>query len=220
MSQPVVPVSITLVIDRSGSMQSIKSDVIGGVNSFFNEQRKQPGQAVITYTQFDSVYEVVYAKKPLEEVEDLTDATFVPRGSTALYDAIGRTLSAIEAETEAPQIIVVMTDGEENASREFMHAQVKQQVEKAQAKGWQIIFMGANIDAAAVGGSMGIAASNINTYDATARGATSSMSAMSMKLDSMRTAYASADANWADAGGTMSDLYSKVLADTTAAKTP
>jgi hypothetical protein len=84
---------IIVITDRSGSMASIAKDVIGGYNTFLRDQKAQPGEAKLTYTQFDHEYEVVLAGKPLQDAPELTAETFAPRGSTALFDAIGRTLN-------------------------------------------------------------------------------------------------------------------------------
>ncbi|MEK9797450.1 MAG: hypothetical protein VW713_12005, partial [Alphaproteobacteria bacterium] len=93
---------IIVITDRSGSMASIAKDVIGGYNTFLKEQQAQPGEARITYTQFDDKYEVVSAGVPVKDAKELTNQTFVPRGSTALYDAIGRTLNEQGAQASIP----------------------------------------------------------------------------------------------------------------------
>lgn len=200
-------VNITLIVDRSGSMSSIEKEVIGGINAFYAEQKKLPDPATVTYVQFDNVYEKVFENVDIQEVKDLTSETFQPRGMTALYDAIGKTLVEIAPVNEAKQIIMIFTDGEENSSHEFKHSSVKAIIEASQKKGWEIIFMGANIDAEKVGGSMGIKAGNSNTFAANSLGATASYTAMSTKMTSMRSAVASGSSDWADAGGDIKSLY-------------
>lgn len=207
-------VNITLIVDRSGSMSSIANEVIGGINAFYDEQKKLPDPATVTYVQFDNVYEQVFKGVALGEVEYLNRGTFVPRGMTALYDAIGKTLLELNPQSDAAQIIVIMTDGAENSSKEFTHETVKKLVEASQAKGWQIIFMGANIDAQKVGGSMGIKTDYINTFAASATGATATFDSMSTKLSSVRSAYSKGASNWQDAGGTMADLYDQSVNST------
>jgi len=123
---------ITVVLDRSGSMESIAGDVIGGLNTFVRAQAQVEGEACFTLVQFDDHYEVVHAHVPVQDVPPLTDQTYVPRGSTALLDAIGRTIVAtgarlaMMAEADRPQVVIfaVQTDGLENASREFTRQQV------------------------------------------------------------------------------------------------
>ena len=205
----LLPVEITLIVDRSGSMKGIGKEVIGGINAFYEEQKKQPGEAVITYVQFDNVYETVFTKKPLNEVPPLNDSTFVPRGMTALNDAIGRTLNSIDKTTKAPQMIMIMTDGEENSSQEYNQASVKKLVEESKALGWTILFMGANIDAFTVGGQYGIVANNIAQFAATGAGATAATMSVSSKMSSIRTAYSSGASgqSLSDIGAPMSVIY-------------
>jgi len=206
-------VNITMIVDRSGSMTSMGKEVIGGINSFYAEQKKLPDPATVTYVQFDNVYEKVFENTPLAEVKDITSETFVPRGMTALYDAIGKTLVEIAPVDGAKQVILIVTDGEENSSKEFTHASVKAIVESSQKKGWEIIFMGANIDAEKVGGGLGIKDGNSNTFVASGPGASAAYAAMSTKMSSMRSAVASGASDWAYAGGDMKSLYTKSVDD-------
>jgi len=207
MTTEKLPVNITLIIDRSGSMSSIKNDVIGGINSFYAEQKKVEGEATVTFVQFDNVIETVFKNVDLKEVKDLTASTFVPRGMTALYDAIGMTISAVDSETKNPQIICILTDGEENGSKEYTKEHVKTLIELVKTRGWQVMFLGANIDAMKVGSGLGISSDNTVNYVATPQGAMGSISATSAKFSAMRSSYSSGDADWAVKGGTMTDLY-------------
>lgn len=152
---------IICILDRSGSMANIKKDTIGGFNSFLAEQKTVPGEAKVTLIQFDGQYEKCYQGLPLSEVQDLTDATFVPRGSTALLDAIGKTLieqkTRIQKEAWANKvIIVILTDGEENSSVEFNRDTIKTLTESAQNDEWSFIYLGANQDSFSVASTMGI----------------------------------------------------------------
>ncbi|MGW5238529.1 vWA domain-containing protein [Monashia sp. NPDC004114] len=158
------------LLDRSGSMQSIKDDTEGGFNAFIEEQRKQPGDCRVTLAQFDDQYEEVYRDLPLAAVPPLQ---LQPRGSTALLDSIGRLVGeagsrlAALPEEQRPGIVVVgiMTDGHENASRELTHPQVKQMIER-QSKdySWQFLYLGADQDAIEVGSSIGVSAAHSMTY--------------------------------------------------------
>ncbi len=204
--------SIRFIVDRSGSMGSIVNDVIGGFNTFIAEQRKLPDPAVVTFSQFDNQYEVVYSNKPLVEVEDLTTRTYMPRGGTALNDAIGVTLQSIPVDAIG-ETVVIMTDGEENSSTKFSTEQVKALVTEFQAKGNQVIFIGANIDSFRVGGNYGVAAAGIANFEANSMGSNAAFKGMSSKLGSTRTAYAAGVADWTDAGGTMADNYTRGLDD-------
>ncbi|MDZ4851487.1 MAG: vWA domain-containing protein [Pirellulaceae bacterium] len=153
---------ITLVVDRSGSMQSIRDDAEGGVNAFIEDQAKEPGEAFLTLVQFDTEYEFLHKGVPISQVSKFS---LVPRGSTALLDAVGRAINetgerlAKMNEPNRPGLVifVVMTDGEENSSQEFTKAQIKKMVEHQQdAYGWHFTFLGADQDAFAEAGAMGI----------------------------------------------------------------
>jgi hypothetical protein len=159
-----------MVLDRSGSMQSIKDDTIGGFDAFTSEQRRLPGRCTVSLVQFDNVYEEVYTGRDLADVPGLT---LVPRGSTAMLDAIGRAVNATGARLAAmPEdarpgtvIVGIMTDGLENASREFTYPMVKALIEQQeQVYGWTFMYMGANQDAIEVGASLGVARDRSLTY--------------------------------------------------------
>ena len=161
---------ITMVIDRSGSMQSIRTDAEGGINSFIEQQRQEPGETLLTLVQFDTEYEFVHSGVPVKQIPAFT---LVPRGSTALLDAVGRAINetgarlAAMAESQRPALVVfvIVTDGAENSSREFTRDQIRTMVEHQQsAYKWQFTFLAANQDAFAAGGSMGIAQDGIAAY--------------------------------------------------------
>ena len=183
---------ITMVIDRSGSMESIKSDAEGGINSFIDQQKQEPGEALLTLVQFDTDYEFVHSGVPVKQIPAFT---LVPRGSTALLDAVGRAINetgarlAAMAESQRPALVVfvIVTDGAENSSREFTRDQIRTMVEHQQsAYKWQFTFLAANQDAFAAGGSMGIAQDGIAAYSmGKVRG---SWDAASKKMSRMRKA--------------------------------
>jgi len=163
---------ITLVVDRSGSMARICEDAEGGVNTFIDQQAREPGDALLTLVQFDSEYEFLHEGVPIENVSRYD---LVPRGATALLDAVGRAINetgerlAKLAESDRPGLVifVVVTDGYENASKEFGKPQIKQLIERRQRdSGWQFTFLGANQDAFAEAGSMGFHAAGVADYAA------------------------------------------------------
>lgn len=162
------PVEIVAIVDRSGSMQSIATDAIGGFNKFLDDQKKQPGEATLTLCLFDHEHLYPYNNQPLPFVAPLTSTTYQPRGNTALYDAIGRTLSQLLARSPERAIVVILTDGYENASTEYNQASVKALITQAEARGWQVHYLGANQDAFAVGAAMGSVRNT--TYTATGAG--------------------------------------------------
>jgi len=161
---------ITMVIDRSGSMDSIKTDAEGGINTFIESQKSEPGEALLTLVQFDTEYEFVHQGVPIGGVPKFK---LVPRGSTALLDAVGRAineagtrLAAIdEAQRPGLVVFVIVTDGAENSSKEFTRERIRQMVELQQSVyKWQFTFLAANQDAFAEGASMGIAQDGIAAY--------------------------------------------------------
>lgn len=156
--------------DRSGSMASVKSDVIGGFNEFIAEQKKEPGELTVTSVQFDSIdrYEVLNDFSPLDSVQLLNESNYVPRGSTPLNDALGRLINetgnrlAKLHEDQRPEkvMVVVITDGEENSSKEFTTAKIKEMISHQEKQyQWKFIYIGANQDAFAEGGMRGMGTS-------------------------------------------------------------
>ncbi len=148
------------ILDRSGSMETCRDDTIGGFNAFLREQKALGG--TLTLIQFDHEYLVSYANKPIQVVEPLSHDTFVPRGSTALLDTIGKTIK--NTSSNAPTV-VILTDGHENSSHEYTKAHVKDLIEQKIKDGWTFVYLGANQDAFAEAGSIGIAPSATMNYD-------------------------------------------------------
>jgi Mg-chelatase subunit ChlD len=138
------------LLDRSGSMESILNDTIGGYNSFVKSQIADGG--TMSLYLFDHEVSEVYKDVPIDKVEPLTVETFVPRGSTALLDAIGYIL---KKETKK-SVMIILTDGEENSSTKFTHAHIKDLTEMRAKDGWDFVYLGANQDAFAAGAKLGI----------------------------------------------------------------
>jgi len=158
------------LLDRSGSMQSIVDDTVGGFDAFIAEQRKASGDCRVTLAQFDDAYEEVYADRPIADVPSLV---LQPRGTTALLDSIGRLigeagqrLAALPDDRRPGTVVVgIMTDGMENASREWSHPRVKALIEQqTRDYQWQFLYLGADQDAIEVGASIGVSAANSVTY--------------------------------------------------------
>lgn len=195
------PVVVGVVLDRSGSMMSIKKPTIDGFNEFLGEQTKLPGNVLLSLTQFDTSFDVIHDMVPLDQVPMLTDATFVPRGGTALFDAIGVTVASIEKsianlpEEPARVVLVIMTDGGENSSKEYTKDAVNALIEdkrnkRKNAEPWDIVFLGANQDAFAAGNQMGVARDATSNYAATAAGTKAVFAGVSSYVGRSRT-YAS-----------------------------
>ena len=170
---------IVYLLDKSGSMQNIITDVIGGFNSFLESQREAPGEATLSMIQFDDQYEDFEPFCDIQKVERLTHKTFVPRGLTALYDAIGRSINATGQklaemnEDQRPEkvLFVIMTDGLENKSEKFSKEKIFEMISHQEKQySWEFVFVGANQDALASGVSLGIAASKSLTFAANSLG--------------------------------------------------
>ena len=172
---------ITILLDRTGSMEQIKADTIGGFNRFLSEQQAVPGDALLSLIQFDSQdpFEVVYKASPIKDAKPLTVQTYIPRAMTPLLDAIGRTVNDIGARigalsgTDRPDkvILVILTDGLENASKEFTQEKVFQMLKHQQeVYKWQVVYLGANQDAIAEGAKIGSPFASSMTYAPTTDG--------------------------------------------------
>lgn len=168
--------TIAVLLDRSGSMQTIKSDTEGGLAAYFEEQRTAGKAVRVTLAQFDTEYERVYSDIALEQVPP---PELHPRGGTALYDAIGKLVTDLgselaarpEAERPGTVIVVILTDGHENSSREWTHAAVRSLIEQQQSVySWDFLFLGANMDAVAIGSGLGFTPQQSITYGAAPAG--------------------------------------------------
>ena len=186
---------IVIVLDRSGSMSSIRDDTIGGINTFLADQQKLPGECNLTFAQFDDVYEIVHHNVPLNRIKPLDQTTFVPRGSTALLDAIGRTINTVgvelatlpEEQRPGKVFFTIFTDGEENASKEFSREQVFEMIKKQREEfKWEFIFLAANQDAIQTSQTMGMGASSSMTCNSTSAGIKGTYDALSKKLGDVR----------------------------------
>jgi Mg-chelatase subunit ChlD len=150
------------ILDRSGSMETCLDDTIGGFNAFLRDQQALGG--TLSLILFDHEYTPVYEKKNIDDVSALTRASYVPRGGTALLDAIGKTIKSI-ADDRTPTV-VILTDGLENASYLFTKAHVKDLIETKTKDGWTFAYLGANQDAFAEAGSIGIKPGATLNFDA------------------------------------------------------
>jgi hypothetical protein len=188
---------ITVLLDRSGSMGTIKDDTIGGFNSFLEEQRKVPGEATISLVQFDDKYEPNYTAIPIDKAQPLCDHTYEPRGWTALLDALGKTVKGTGErysgmpEDQRPEkvIFVIITDGQENHSKEFTGAQIREMVKhQTEVYKWTFLYLGANVDAFAEARSIGIASTYAANFGATGQCVRAAYKVSSKKLTDFRRA--------------------------------
>ena len=178
--------ALLLVIDRSGSMSTIRDDMVGGLTELLRNQAAEPGRATVDVVLFDDRIETTVVVRI--EVE--------PRGRTALHDALGRSIDAFgarlaalnEADRPGTVIVVVATDGRENASREFTGEQVRAMVERQQHEyAWDFVFLGANQDAVTTGGALGFRAENALDFDADSGGAQAVTVSASAHISRLRT---------------------------------
>lgn len=186
---------ISVVLDRSGSMNSIRNDTIGGFNQFLKDQQAVSGKATITLVQFDHAYKSVYDSIPIADAKPLDEQTFVPRGSTALLDAIGRTINDLGARlSEQPEdarpekvVFVIITDGEENASHEFSLDAINQMIKtQREVYSWEFVFLGANQDAIKAAVNIGISPQAALSYAANQEGVVRSFRSASKNLSNYR----------------------------------
>jgi hypothetical protein len=187
---------ISFILDRSGSMDIIANDTIGGYNTFIKGQRETEGKATFNLIQFDNEYKVVYENLDIRMVPELTHKTFVPRSTTALYDAIGKTIVSnlhrfekINEEDKPEKVIVViLTDGHENASHEFDQKQIFDMIKHQENKNdWEFVFLGANQDAMEVGHTLGVKRGSSMTYAASSRGVNKLFRSVTKKMSAYRT---------------------------------
>ena len=165
---------ITVILDRSGSMASIRKDAIGGFNQFLKEQQDAPGDCTLTLVQFDTqnAYEVLRDMEAVKNVKPLGDE-YQPRAGTPLYDAVGRgivdtgeKLSALAADQRPDKVVfVILTDGEDNSSFEYSKARVAEMTtEQTEKYNWQFVYLGANQDSMKEGAKFGVSMAMAASY--------------------------------------------------------
>ena len=188
---------IWFLLDRSGSMQSLGGDVIGGFNRFVAEQASQPGRARMTTVLFDgqNPFEVITDAQRIGDISELTQDTYWARGVTPLYDAVGDLIEradgriADRAQAGKPvedQVVLIFTDGHENASSRYDRAQIFDLVKNRQDDDWTFVFMGSNQDSYGEGSKVGFAADNVQNYAATAKGTGDAFAEFSRGTSSFR----------------------------------
>lgn len=197
---------LVFILDRSGSMSGLESDTIGGYNALLEKQKKEPGEAVITTVLFDDKYELLHDRINIRGIVPITDREYYVRGSTALLDAVGKTINKIgnaqkhTAEDERAEhvMFVITTDGMENASCEFSYAKVRKMIEHQKRKyGWEFIFLGANIDAIATAERFGISEDRATNYNADSEGTSLNYAVISETVSCLRASRPIAE-DWKD----------------------
>jgi von Willebrand factor type A domain len=184
------------ILDTSGSMSSIIEEARGGFNEFIKKQKELPDEATITVALFDSEYELIYDNIDIKNAEELTSAVWYPRGMTALNDAIGKTINDVKAthakmkKKDVPDkvIVCIVTDGQENNSREYATEDVKKLIAKCEKDNWTFIFLAADQDAFAASRGYGIKAGNTMNYMKTSKGNEAMFSTVTASVGNMRGA--------------------------------
>ena len=154
-------INVIFLLDRSGSMNNSVEDTIGGYNSYLERERNN--KSLITTILFDDDYEILHYRKNVEEVKKLTKKEYYVRGCTALYDAIGKTITKLDHDIKDEKVLfIITTDGLENASKEYNKKSIAKLIKKH--KNWEFIYLGANIDSYAEGESIGISRDRISNF--------------------------------------------------------
>ena len=198
---------LVFILDRSGSMQGLEGDTIGGFNAMLEKQKREPGEAFVSTVLFDDRTEVLHDRVKVGRVRPMTQKEYTVRGCTALLDAIGGAIHHIgnihkyaRAE-DVPEhtLFVITTDGMENASRRYSAQQVKDMIQRQKEKyGWEFLFLGANIDAVETAGRLGIAPDRAVNYHCDSQGTRLNYEVVSQAVAAVRCS-APLDAHWKDA---------------------
>ena len=196
-SNKTIKSHITVILDRTGSMEVIRDDTIGGFNTFLKQQKEEPGKATMTLVQFDTQdpYEVIHQMTPIKDVPELTRKTYVPRAATPLLDAMGRGINDLDSilakmeKKEKPSriVMVIITDGQENSSREFRKDQVEKMIREKTTEGWQFVFLSADLGAIDEAMATGVHAKSALAFDKDAQGTAAVWASASNKISAYRS---------------------------------
>ena len=177
---------IVCIIDKSGSMCYIRDDTIGSFNTFLADQKDVPGEATLSVILFDDTHTILYDGVDIQDVEPLTTQTYIPGGSTALLDAIGTALTNVRGRGSKDALFVILTDGQENASREYTKDTINTMIAEDQEAGHKFLFLAANQDAIQAGGSLGIQPDDTISFSATSAGVSGVICELSRRTASYR----------------------------------
>lgn len=196
---------LVFILDRSGSMSGLEKDTIGGFNSMLDKQRNEVGQAVVSTVLFDNENEVIHDRVPVEKVPKLTVKEYYVRGCTALLDAVGGAINHIgnvhkyARKEDVPErtLFIITTDGMENASHRYTYGKVRKMIERQKEKyGWEFLFLGANIDAAAEAGKFGIDEDMSANYNCDSVGTALNFEVIGEAISSVRACGAPLSSDW------------------------
>lgn len=186
---------LIFILDRSGSMGGLESDTIGGFNATISDQKKIDGETRVTTILFDNFFEVLHDRINLQDIAPLTEQDYFVRGSTALYDAIAlgiRKIANVQKQTRKEGradkvIMVITTDGYENASRDTNAAMLHKMIDDCKKDGWEFLFLGADIDAQAAAGSIGIESNRAANFVKDSQGVQVQYDSLNVAISAMRS---------------------------------
>lgn len=183
---------VVLLIDKSGSMKGLEEDTVKGYNSMLAKERKLSVPTNVTTILFSSDHEILADRKPISEVPDMTLDAYKVRGATALYDTIGNAIAKTEAvkgidDTGSKVLFVIITDGLENYSQTYDQEKIKKMIDAQEEKGWEFVFIGANMDAEKEADTIGIKKENAATYENSEKGVQANYQAVSQMVHSLAT---------------------------------
>ena len=199
-------IEIVFLLDRSGSMEGLEEDTIGGFNNLLNKQQKHEGEVILSTVLFDNHFEVLHNRLNIHKVKPLSREEYTVRGSTALLDAIGRSIVKIKSiyrtleKSDIPErtMFVITTDGMENASQEFTKSEVKKMIQYQKERyDWEFLFLGANIDAVQTARSYGINQDRVANYHSDKEGTKLNYEILSDTISELRQTK-TIQTNWKD----------------------
>lgn len=203
-----VTTELIIILDMSGSMYGLTKDTIGGFNSLIADQKKDSEKVNVTLIVFNHEYHKVFDRIPIKKVPELSGREYHPTGMTSLLDAIGKTITEMPSFPESTKVMMsITTDGQENSSCEYDYKTIKKMVEEKQEEGWEILFVGANMDAVAEAENIGVRANRAVNYRSDKVGTETVFTAMSATVKMFKRPTATMDSAWEQASKVIDDDY-------------
>ena len=202
MAKKKLDTLVSFILDKSGSMGAVKTVTISGFNEYLKTLQNQKTSMSFSLTLFDTEVDKRYINVPLKEIKELDEKTYMPDGMTALYDAVCQTVTEVEKTLTKDQksLVVIMTDGEENSSKEYTQKELKKKIEELTKTGlWSFVFLGANQDAWANAQKFGLSQMNVASFNSTDKGTRAAFHMAAMNTMSFS----------GGGGGSTEDFFSK-----------
>lgn len=195
---------IVFILDKSGSMEGLERDTIGGFNSMIKKQKKEEGEALISTILFNSTSQVIHDRVELKQIALLTRADYICEGTTALLDAVGGAIHHIKTvhryikREDVPEktLFIITTDGYENASRHYSYSKIKEMISVQKEKGWDFLFLGANIDAIAEANKFGLNQDYAVNYRCDSQGTSLNYDVICETVSEFRKSSKGVDKSW------------------------